>query len=209
MTENKDNFLNIEKARFETFIDAILAIIMTIMVLDIRLPETALLSEENLRDELLKSFTPLLGFIISFFTIVTMWIDHHDLLRSMKKVTKEFVVLNFILVAITATLPFTTTIAWNNPHSPSAVFAYAVNILLINLFIVILFVFGIKFRLLDEKFLQSKFMKVKGIFGFVGIMFTIASLPLAFVNPSISLFIAGLIPFSHITLILFTRKFKS
>src|SRR6266513_1626202 len=82
--------IQIEKERFITFMDALMAIIMTIMVLEIKIPAVETLTDETLRQELHKAVTPLIGFLVSFSTLIMIWMSHNDLMRDINGITKQF-----------------------------------------------------------------------------------------------------------------------
>src|SRR5215510_6934142 len=130
--EIKKEFLKIEKERFVTFMDALMAIIMTIMVLEIKVPDVETLTDQTLRHELHKAITPLIGFLVSFGTLAMIWISHHDLMRHINGITKQFALLNFLLILIIALVPFSTALGWGYPKTPLAVFIYSLNIFLLS-----------------------------------------------------------------------------
>jgi uncharacterized membrane protein len=141
--EIKKEFLKIEKERFVTFMDALMAIIMTIMVLEIKIPEVETLTNETLLHELRKAVTPLIGFFVSFGTLTTIWISHHDLMRDIKGITKQFALLNFLWIHVTALLPFSTALGWGYSKSSLAVLMYALNIFLASAVFTILYGFSL------------------------------------------------------------------
>src|SRR5215471_6375419 len=102
----KNEFIKIEKERFIMFTDALMAIIMTIMVLEIKIPDVETLTDEALRQELHKAVTPLIGFLVSFGTLTMLWISHNDLMRDIKGITKQFALLNFLWILVIALMPF-------------------------------------------------------------------------------------------------------
>ena len=110
--EIKKEFLKIEKERFVTFMDALMAIIMTIMVLEIKIPAVETLTDETLRQELHKAVTPLIGFLVSFGTLTSIWISHNDLMRDINGITKQFALLNFLMIIVIALVPFSTSLGW-------------------------------------------------------------------------------------------------
>lgn len=63
------------KGRFLAFVDAIIAIIATIMVLDLPIPKEPTLSA------LTESALPLFAYFLSFFMIWSVWYNHHSLFR--------------------------------------------------------------------------------------------------------------------------------
>ena len=80
----------IEKTRFETFIDAILAIIVTILVLEFKVLETAFTSDGEMKSFIWHMMPSLISYLISFLTIIVLWIDHHYLFRSIKTADTKF-----------------------------------------------------------------------------------------------------------------------
>jgi len=122
-----------EKARFETFIDAILAIIITILVLEFRVPENAYSSDDEIRSFIRHMAPAVFSYVISFATIVSLWINHHDLCRLIKTVDIRFVILNFVFILFLSSLPFTTALAGRNHESSYAVALVATNYFLMNI----------------------------------------------------------------------------
>jgi len=210
MKESRPNFISVDKERLATFIDAIFAIVMTIMILEVKVPEIGEVSGGNLRHELHKTIVPFTGFLISFFTVAIIWFDHHDLFKLINAATKGFALLNFVFVAIIAILPFSSALAWQYAGDSTATFIYAVNILLISLVIGALFYYVNYFKLINrEEAGKSRFyaMKRKLNVLFTGLM--ILALPLTYVSSYVPLIVAGLTPLTHSLLILFSSRFKS
>ncbi|MDM5144861.1 hypothetical protein ICE98_01962 [Lactococcus lactis] len=70
-----------EKERFLAFTDAIIAIIATIMVLEFKTPD------KSGWPTLAELTIPLLAYALSFFMIMTVWYNHHQLYRDIKNIT--------------------------------------------------------------------------------------------------------------------------
>ena len=65
-----------DKRRFETFIDAIIAILLTILVLEIKVPEEKIEGSSTVQQ--VKSLVPyMVSYLASFMLIVGFWIDYH------------------------------------------------------------------------------------------------------------------------------------
>jgi len=205
--ETKKEFLKIEKERFVTFMDALMAIIMTIMVLEIKIPAVETLTDETLRQELHKAVTPLIGFLVSFGTLTMIWISHNDLMRDIHGITKQFALLNFLLILVSALVPFSTALAWGYSTTSLAVFIYALNIFLLSAAFTVLYGFSIVKKLIPV--ITSQYMRVKKIISFSGLVLLVIAMFFSFVNPGFSLFLTALIPLSHTIPIVFAYKFKS
>lgn len=205
--EIKKEFLKIERERFVMFMDALMAIIMTIMVLEIKIPTVETLTNETLRQELHKTVTPLIGFFVSFGTLTMIWISHNDLMRDIKGITKQFALLNFLLILVIALVPFSTALGWGYSKTSLAVFIYALNIFLLSATLTILYGFSVAKKLIPAT--TSQYMGVKRIISFSGLVLLVIAMFLSFVNPGLSLFLTALIPLSHTIPIVFAYKFKS
>ncbi|MFZ1679134.1 MAG: TMEM175 family protein [Saprospiraceae bacterium] len=184
-----------EKNRFETFVDAILAIIMTILVLEFKVPEGAFTSDGDLKLYLSHLAPSFLSYFISFSTIVILWMDHHNLFRLLKKVDIPLVFLNFLFLLFLSATPFTTSLAGRNFESPYAVTIVAVNYVMMNLAFSSIWIYTMKNKMIPEGVLKKLSSKFENIIIFAGILLQVASIPLAYVSTYISfiLFIVVLI----------------
>src|SRR5882672_6784549 len=203
----KKEFLKIDKERFVMFMDALMAIIMTIMVLEIKIPAVKTLTDETLRQELHKALVPLIGFLVSFSTLTMIWISHNDLMRDIKGITKQFVILNFLLILVMALVPFSTALGWGYSTTGLAVFIYALNVFLLSAAFAVLHGFAVAKKLIPVT--TSQYTRVKRIIGFSGLVVLVIAMFFSFVNPGFSLFLTALIPLSHTIPIVFAYKFKS
>ncbi|WP_313318909.1 TMEM175 family protein [Stenotrophomonas sp.] len=106
------------KGRLEAFSDGVMAIIITIMVLEMKPPEGATL--EALRPLL----TTLLSYILSFVYVGIYWNNHHHLLQACRKVNGSVLWANLHLLFWLSLLPFATH--WMDDYSnqplPSALY---------------------------------------------------------------------------------------
>src|SRR6476469_1508486 len=105
-------------ARLETFSDGVIAILITIMVLDLRTPEGT--SWHALRHEL----PVLLAYVLSFVYLGIYWNNHHHMLAAVSRVNGAALWANLHLLFWLSLIPFTT--AWMSEHRfptiPTAVY---------------------------------------------------------------------------------------
>ena len=112
------------KGRLEAFSDGVLAIIITIMVLEISAPHG-----EELAD--LKPLIPgILSYILSFIYIGIYWNNHHHMMHTVKKVTGDILWANLHLLFWLSLIPFVTSWMGENHFSAMPVFLYGVILLL-------------------------------------------------------------------------------
>lgn len=98
----------------EAFSDGVLAIIITIMVLEIKVPETG----EGRFSDLLPIVPKFLSYLLSFVYVGLYWNNHHHMLQSCKKVNGKVLWANLHLLFWLSLFPFTT--AWVGEHHDSS-----------------------------------------------------------------------------------------
>ncbi|MCE9643026.1 MAG: TMEM175 family protein [Candidatus Andersenbacteria bacterium] len=106
-------------ARLEAFSDAVMAIIITITVLELHIPEAHTFTA-------LQPLIPLgIAYVISFHTIGTYWNNHHHLLRATKHISAGIMWANLNLLFWLSLIPFTTGWLGRNyaQHAPTVVYA--------------------------------------------------------------------------------------
>ncbi|QBZ98714.1 TMEM175 family protein [Flavobacterium sangjuense] len=96
------------KTRLEAFSDGVLAIIITIMVLEFKVPESV--SYEAIRP-LLHKF---LSYILSFIYVGIYWNNHHHMMHTVKRVNGKILWANLHLLFWLSLIPFAT--AWIGEH---------------------------------------------------------------------------------------------
>lgn len=89
------------KEHLETFNDGVIAIIITIMVLEVPLPSDGQTSYL----ELIRS---LIVFLISFFIVANFWYQHHRTFGMVKQATRSILLTNFLFLAALSVLPLMT-----------------------------------------------------------------------------------------------------
>jgi uncharacterized membrane protein len=112
------------KGRLEAFSDGVIAIIITIMVLELKVPHGSEL--ENLA-ELLPVF---ISYVLSFLYVGIYWNNHHHLLHTVKKVSASILWANMLLLFFLSLIPFTTGWVGENHFAQWPVFVYALNLFL-------------------------------------------------------------------------------
>jgi uncharacterized membrane protein len=93
--------------RLEAFSDAILAIAITLLVIEIRIPSS---SGPHLGAALRHLWPSYLAYGLSFTTIGFVWVAHHSMFRRVRDVDRLLLILNLGLMMCVAFLPFSTTV---------------------------------------------------------------------------------------------------
>lgn len=111
------------KSRLEAFSDGVLAIIITIMVLELKIPhEASLHALEELKDVFI-------SYLMSFVFIGIYWGNHHHLLHTVKRVNSKIIWGNMGLLFSLSLVPFSTGWMGENHYDGLTVAVYCVNLL--------------------------------------------------------------------------------
>jgi uncharacterized membrane protein len=114
-----------ETGRVEAFSDGVIAIAVTLLILEIKVPRVAELSSASLLAKLLGLWPSFVAFVTSFGTILVMWVNHHRIFRLVRTTDYPFLYWNgFLLLAITF-VPFPTALLAEHLAGPEATTATA------------------------------------------------------------------------------------
>jgi uncharacterized membrane protein len=166
------------KGRFEAFSDGVLAIIITIMVLELKVPHGEELSA-------LRPLIPVfLSYVLSFVNVGIYWNNHHHMLHTVQRVTGPILWANLHLLFWLSLMPFATGWMGENHFSNAAVALYGV----------VLLMSGLAYKVLQETIIKSQGAQsilkqaVGGdAKGLVALGLYVTAIPLAFWYPAISL----------------------
>ena len=97
-----------DRGRLEAFSDGVFAVAITLLALDLTLAGPG---HVPLWHQLKEHWPAFAAYVISFFTIGIIWVNHHDLIRSITVVNRTLLFLNLVLLLFVVLLPFGTATA--------------------------------------------------------------------------------------------------
>jgi len=106
--------------RLGAFSDAVIAVIITIMVLELKAPETPSFPA------LLALWPTAASYAVSYLFIAIIWINHHHLLRFVREPTSRLIWLNFAHLFLVSLVPFATQWVARTGFASAPVVVYAV-----------------------------------------------------------------------------------
>ena len=170
--------MTISKNRLEAFSDGVLAIIITIMVLEIKIPHT---SDWPALHELVPV---ILSYLMSFLYIGIYWGNHHHLIFSLKTVTSGVIWANLNLLFWLSLIPVATGWMGENNFASNTVIVYAI----------LLLISGVAFTILQKVVeknatnLAALEIAFKGLYrkGIISVIGYALAIGFAYVNPVIS-----------------------
>jgi uncharacterized membrane protein len=138
--------------RLAFFSDAVFAIAITILVLDIRLPaDSGATSGHELLLSLVGLWPKYLAFFISFWVIGLSWISHHRKFLYIQRVDYQLLTLNLLMLMMIAFVPFPTAVMSENGSFTATAF-YTLTMILVSLSGLILWLHAARnHRLIDPR----------------------------------------------------------
>jgi uncharacterized membrane protein len=174
-----------ETTRIEAFSDGVFAIAITLLVLEIKVPSP---EQAHLAVGLLRQWPSYLAFLLSFFYIGVMWMNHHRIFTHIRRSNDTLLILNLLLLLGVTAVPFPTAVLAANLGTPdqrtAAVFYNAV-FLVIAIFFNVLWRYAVSRQLLDKALASSAAMISRQYA--VGPLMYAVCLALAFVDVRVSL----------------------
>ncbi len=163
--------------RLEAFSDGVIAIVITIMVLELRAPAGAELND-------LRPLLPVfLAYVLSFVFISIYWNNHHHLIQATRRVSGGIMWANIHLLFWLSIIPFTTSWMSSHPGELWPTVLYGINLLMP----------GFAFRLLVSAIIRehgpdSDIARAIGsdLKGYASLFFYMLAIVVAFFNPWIS-----------------------
>ncbi len=153
--ENTENGRELDRIVF--FSDAVFAIAITLLVLDIHVPEIPeRLVDEQLPGRLLALWPKYLSYVLSFVVILMYWMAHHITFRAIKRYDRTLIWLNSLFLMCIAFLPFPTSLLGEYGDNQLAVAIYAASVAVARLLLTAVWWYASSgHRLIDESFPES------------------------------------------------------
>ncbi len=161
------------KGRMEAFSDGVIAILITIMVLGLKVPDDADLSG------LVPLFPVFLSYVLSFIFLGIYWNNHHHMLQAIKNVDGRVLWANLHLLFWLSLFPFATAWTGENKFAPWPVAFYGAVLLLAAIAYFILSRTLIVLHGKDSVLANALGRDLKGK---LSILIYLVAIPLAFVN---------------------------
>ncbi len=148
------NQLGFERLIF--FSDAVFAIAITLLVLEIRLPSSdGIISDSQMLPVLVGMWHKFLAYVISFLVIGVFWMGHHRKFRYIIRYGSTLLFLNLLMLMGIAFLPFPSSVISEYPYRTVTIF-YAFILMLTSLFSVVIWWYASRNNRLIDPDLDQK-----------------------------------------------------
>ena len=172
----------VEFGRIVAFSDGVFAIALTLLVLNIHVPEH-LAQGQSVGDALSDQGGNFFAYALSFAVIGRLWLVHHRFCGEVTNFDGNLMSLNLVYLGFVALVPFTSSLLGNHGSTTAAVIVDAIDLALINFIGAAMFLYAARAGLTLERFqsyVESP-LRLRNMVG--GVIFTV-SIPVAVLSPT-------------------------
>jgi uncharacterized membrane protein len=187
----------IGKCRLEFLTDGIFAIVMTLLVLEITVPQISSHAPDVVQAELLKKLLDLwpkiFSYVISFMILAIYWRAHHRQFHYIKQADGVLVWTNIMFLMAVSFLPFSTALLGEYIDQQISVLIYGGNSIVIAFLLYIMWRYATgHYRLIDEN-LDPKILRRLPRRVLIGILAYLVAIGVSFINIQYGVFLFTLI----------------
>jgi uncharacterized membrane protein len=154
MSESTENrpVASLSTNRLEAFSDGVFAVAITLLVLNLQIPQLAssLVSRELL-PKLFDLWPKLLSYMLSFVIVGIYWVAHHNTFHYIKRSDRNLLWLNILLMMCIVFIPFPTALLGQYPEQQVSIIMYAGTLVITGLVLQLLWWYATSgYRLVDR-----------------------------------------------------------
>jgi len=173
-----------DKTRLINLSDGTFAIILTLLVFDIRVPDEAVIDSNASFLLQLAHLSPLfIAYVVSFAVLVMFWMSHNFFYEYLDRTINRLVILlNMLFLATLAFIPFTARLLGEHTDVPLVVAVYGLNVFLIGFVFNALFEYALAAKDIHTDAMSSRIRKQSRIRRLVTMSFSLLGIALSFVS---------------------------
>ena len=194
--------------RLEALTDGVFAIVMTLLVLELSVPEIAHPSlQAELPRRLLELWPKLYSYVLSFIVLGLLWTLHHRSFHSIKRSDNALVWLNIVFLMFVALIPFSTSLIGDYGTEQLSFAIYATNVLLALAMRLIIWTYATgKYRLVDSD-IDPRIVKGQKLRTMVFCLAFMLVIGISFINVTVAFSVLVLLLLAGIAMQFIIRKF--
>lgn len=200
-----DQGLGLERLLF--FSDAVMAIAITLLAIDLKIPEIpAALASTELPRQLDALGPRIVSFVISFVVIGIYWSSHHRYFGYVRRYDGRLIALNLLFLMFIALMPFVASLLGQYPTVPLGVIVYAAAVAAIGFTLAAMWYYMTSGHRLVDANLDDAFIRNRTIIAIVSPIPFLVSIPLALVSEVAALVVWWLGPFVALGLLRYLER---
>lgn len=179
------------KNRLEAFSDGVFAIVITLLILEIKIP---VVDKARLNHSLIEIIPKILAFILSFIIIGMYWVAHHTMIQFLEKTDRTVLWLNLLILLTVAFIPFPTALLGEYPYERTPVILYGISLSCVNISLLLFW----KFITWKNRFVKQNLPRSLSRFVILiqltPVVFYLIAIALSYVNITLSYIIYFFVP---------------
>jgi uncharacterized membrane protein len=179
--------------RIEALADGIFAIAMTLLVLNLALPEAGK-GPAELHNLLIGQLDKFFSYAVSFVLLAVLWLRHHEQFHFIKRTDGRHLWINIAFLMFVALVPFSTSILGDFPDEPVAEVFFGSNVLILGALLLCNWAYATNHHRLVDHSLDPRRIALGKRRGAVTPLVAVLAMGLSFINPVISFYTYLLIP---------------
>lgn len=182
--------------------DGVYAISLTLLVLDLKVPEVPGITNPQLTTDLLQQLSNFFAYIIGFFVVGFFWMNHHRMFQSITKCDRRALVLNLIHLLFISLTPYVASLIghYEGDHIATIVFSTSLGLASLSLIILGQHVLTREAWRTDETDGTWVTVPLWGVY--FGPALALVSIGISFVNNNAALFLWLLLPMRNLFFLL-------
>lgn len=199
--------LFLPKERLENLCDAIFAVTMTLMILELKTPDNIPknLAPEELPPALLDLIPAAEAYVVSFIILGTFWLRHQIQFRYLKSIDLVILITNIFFLLFTGLVPFSVELMKKYPDYNLPFMIYVLNLLVLSIILLFQWFYISKHdELIEDKDRPEIRTKLLSL-SYIPIIIFLFSFLISFINIRAAFFVIYSVPFAYL---IYNWKFK-
>ncbi|MBP7240557.1 TMEM175 family protein [Amaricoccus sp.] len=176
----------LEFDRVSFFSDAVYAIAMTLLVVELTPPDIVTSDPLILIDAILETWTHIFGFFLGFLLLGRYWLAHHDFFATLRSVDRTLISINLVYLAFVAFMPYAVAMISEHESNPIAFAIFAICMAIISGLEVIMYAIAVR-RGHMRRELSPEAVRFGYLAAGVPVLIMLLSVPLAAIGTTLAL----------------------
>jgi uncharacterized membrane protein len=188
----------LSKTRIEALADGIFAIVMTLLIFDIKVPQLTQVTDKALRHSLIQLWPRFLTYIISFVMLGVYWVGHHNQYHYIQRTDRTFLWINILFFMSVTTIPFSTGLLGSYYTEETALLLYGLNLIVIGALLYIHWSYATYRHRLVARDIHPEVVRMAKRRILKGPAACSLAIAMSFINSRLSLIIYALVPLLYL-----------
>lgn len=181
--------------RIETLVDGIFAIAMTLLVLNIAVPQLASpVSNATMQSTLIGMWPHFFAYGLSFILLAVFWRMNHNQFYAIKQTNNTLLQITIMWLLFVALVPFSASLTAEYGNLRSAEIFFHLNMFMIGFFPALIWYYGVRKKFIVEEITPERITEIKRIYLILPFL-SLLAMALTFISPSWSPLAYALHPF--------------